>query len=125
MSPIDDEYPDIWDIINRIMQNDFHGGFMRVPRYSRNKHEVEEKSSYIDMQADDEFVYVTIELRERNESDIELSVSDDILTLKLLIEGTYHEKPIPLPTKVIPKSMKKSFNNGILDITLKRAEEKI
>jgi HSP20 family molecular chaperone IbpA len=43
----------------------------------------------------------------------------------VFVDGEYRDKTFKFPSSVIPRSIKKKFVSGILDITLKKATEKI
>jgi HSP20 family protein len=93
----------------------------------------------IDMYQDDENVVVKAQLPGLSEDDVQISVTDDILTLRGEFkqeseeEGkAYHireqrygsfERTIPLPTDVQVGKAKALFEKGILTITLPKAEK--
>jgi len=55
-----------------------------------------------------------------SESEIKIEVAGDILNLTAADKDRKYAKEILLPGKVKPESIKTSYNNGILEITLEK-----
>lgn len=71
----------------------------------------------------DEEITLTVELPGVDKQDIALHVADKAVTIRVEKGRKYH-KQIKLPAKVLPASAKATYKNGVLDLTLKRADEK-
>lgn len=112
-----DEFDDIFRRIQNMINNEYSGGV----RYRRREGNVREDN--IDIQEDDKHIYITVELRVRDE-DLTVYPQEDMIVLEVMIDGAWSRKVIRLPTLVNPKSAKISFNNFILDIVLKKIKEK-
>lgn len=66
-------------------------------------------------------VAITIELPGVEKQDVNLHVGEDAVTVRAE-KGRRYQKRIQLPVKVLPSSAKATFKNGILDVSLRRAE---
>lgn len=77
-----------------------------------------------DVMEDEEKVIITFELPGVDKKDIDLEVTEDSLVLKAERAGRKYFKEVPLPEKVLPDSVEAKYNNGVLEVTLKRAEKK-
>lgn len=64
-------------------------------------------------------IHVVADLNGTKEDEVELYLSDRELEIRTINELNLYEK-IELPVKVDIKSMKQSFKNGVLEVTLKR-----
>ncbi len=71
----------------------------------------------------DKEITLTAEIPGVEKKDIALHVGDKAVTIRVEKGRQYHKK-IDLPAKVIPASAKATYKNGVLDITLQRADEK-
>ena len=69
----------------------------------------------------DQDVSITIELPGVDKQDVNLHVAEDAVTVRAEKGRRYHKR-IHLPVKVLPPSAKATFKNGILDVTLRRAD---
>lgn len=114
----------------------FDSFFGRAPRFRRA--EESEWSPVVDLQeTSDEFIVVA-ELPGMRKEDIKISVSGDHLSIsgdkrkKELKDATYHrlersfgkfKRIIPLPSQVKTDSIKASYKDGILVVTLPKVEK--
>ena len=55
-------------------------------------------------------------------SDIKTSINEDQLTIKVDSPTQKYYKEVKLPTGVDPDSSKASYNNGVLEITLRKLQ---
>ncbi len=112
------------------MINQFFGNSGRVRR-SRVKREVEEEQNTQFIEEED-YVYLIIELPGYSEKDINISIDDDTISIsakaKQIVaqdylaqkqkEGITIEQIIPENIKI--KNFKKTFRNGILEVTFEK-----
>lgn len=71
-----------------------------------------------------ETISVTAEMPGITKEDIELKFEDATLTIKVDNENRKYYKEIPLSADVDAKSVKATYNNGILDIEFKKKQQK-
>jgi HSP20 family protein len=67
-------------------------------------------------------VRVVAELPGVEKSDIKTSINEDQLTIKVDSPTQKYYKEVKLPTGVDPDSSKASYNNGVLEITLRKMQ---
>jgi HSP20 family protein len=67
-------------------------------------------------------VRVVAELPGVEKSDIKTSITEDALTIKVDSPTQKYYKEVKLPTGVDPDSSKASYNNGVLEITLRKLQ---
>jgi HSP20 family protein len=67
-------------------------------------------------------VRVVAELPGVEKSDIKTSITEDALTIKVDSPTQKYYKEVKLPTGVDPDSSKASYNNGVLEITLRKTQ---
>ena len=67
-------------------------------------------------------VRVVAELPGVEKSDIKTSINEDQLTIKVDSPTQKYYKEVKLPTGVDPDSSKASYNNGVLEITLRKTQ---
>jgi len=97
--------------------------FGTVPGGERKEEGVREPLT--DVMEDEKNLYITIELPGVEKEDINMEVIDNKLVISVDTEGRKYYKEIPLPDSVDVDSAEAKYNNGVLDITMKkRAEEK-
>ena len=98
-----------------------------------------EWSPSVDVTETDEDIVVTVELPGVKQDDVEISVVDDVLTLKgekqeekEVKEKNYHriersygsfQRSLSLPVGVKPDKAKASYKDGVLKVTIPKAEE--
>ncbi len=67
-------------------------------------------------------VRVVAELPGVEKSDIKTSINEDALTIRVDSPNHKYYKEVQLPTGVDPDSTKASYNNGVLEITLRKTQ---
>lgn len=114
---MDDDFIDI----NRIMRSFFgDSGFPGEPRRVSwgNRYEPNE-----DIMEDKENIYITRQLQGIEEDDIHLIPRENFFILYLITKQD--TKTWKLPKEIDPKSMEYTFNNYVLDVTLKKVVENV
>jgi len=81
---------------------------------------MDSREPLVDVINEPEQVRVVAELPGVEKSDIRTSISEDTLTIKVDTVGRKYYKEISLPTGVDPDSSKASYNNGVLEIILRK-----
>ena len=125
---------DIQDEINRIFD-------LSVPKRSKEGKTFLERvwSPAVDVSEDKDNIYVKAELPGLKQEEINVSLEDDVLTIqgertseKEEKDKQYHriersygafQRAIHLPTVINEESIKATYKNGVLDITLAKKEE--
>ena len=107
-----DDMDDIFRRIQDMMNSDFSGGYSR---YKGGNY----RDYGIDIQEDDKYIYMTVELRVRDE-DLTVTPNENAIILEVMMDGSWNKRIIRLPSPVDPKSAKISFINCILDVKLKK-----
>ena len=111
--------------------NQFFGNATRVRR-SRTKRNIEEEEQNTQFIEEEDYVYLIIELPGYSEKDINISIDDDTINVsaktKQVVaqdylaqkqkEGITIEQIIPENIKT--KNFKKTFKNGILEVTFEK-----
>ena len=80
----------------------------------------EVREPMVDIFDEENHIVVIAELPGVSEDEIKVEVIGDILNLSAGNKDRKYAKEILLPNKVDPKSMKSSYKNGILEITLNK-----
>jgi len=80
----------------------------------------EVREPMIDVFDEEDRILVIAELPGVSESDVKIEVAGDILNLTASDRDRKYAKEILLPCKVKPDSVKTSYKNGILEITLEK-----
>ena len=80
----------------------------------------EVREPMIDVFDEEDHILVIAELPGVSENEIKIEVTGDILNLTASDKDRKYAKEILLPGKVNPDSVKTSYNNGILEITLQK-----
>jgi len=111
---VDDEFDDIFKIMDRIFGESPIGSHYRSP-INDNKYE---------RLMDGDNIYYTFELRELSKDDIDIKpyTREIIVTFNKGINENRHVISLPYPIK--PKDTEVSFINGILDIIVKIDKDK-
>ncbi|MFP4050218.1 MAG: archaeal heat shock protein Hsp20 [Thermoplasmata archaeon] len=90
-------------------------------------HEGEEKSEWTpltDVQETDDSVLVTVDVPGVEKEDINLQVRKD--SLKVSVDGKRkYGKTIGLPSQVNPEDAEAKYNNGVLEVELKKESEEV
>ena len=74
----------------------------------------------VDVISEPEQVRVLTELPGVEKSDIKTTIGEDTLTIKVDTAARKYYKEVPLPAGVDPESSKASYNNGVLEIVLRK-----
>ena len=80
----------------------------------------EVREPMIDVFDEEDHILVIAELPGVSENEIKIEVAGDILNLTASDKDRKYAKEILLPGKVNPDSVKTSYNNGILEVTLQK-----
>ena len=80
----------------------------------------EVREPMVDIFDEKDHITVIAELPGVSESEIKIEVAGDILNLTASDKDRKYAREILLPAKVKPESMKTSYNNGIMEITLEK-----
>ena len=97
-----------------------------IPNHLEGKQRptVEERERLIDVQQSDKEIYVTAELPGFDKKDINLTATDDQLTIEVKRSDQPIKKQVKLPAPVHKNKTEATFNNGVLSITLKKRKTK-
>ncbi len=76
----------------------------------------------VDVIESDDKISVTAEVPGVSKEDIELEVVDDVLRIKVDTENRKYYKEVKLPAEVDEKSAKATYQNGVLDVELKKVK---
>lgn len=75
---------------------------------------------FIDVSEEPDVVRAVAELPGAEKQDISLSCTENVLSVKVSTPGREVEKDIALPCDVDPDSAKATYNNGLLEVTLRK-----
>ncbi|MEM2870393.1 MAG: archaeal heat shock protein Hsp20 [Thermoplasmata archaeon] len=75
-----------------------------------------------DVCEDEKSVTITAEMPGIEKNDIELETGEDFMVIKVEKGPRRYYKEIRLPARVLPDTAKAKYNNGVLDITVQKAE---
>jgi HSP20 family protein len=78
----------------------------------------------VDVINEQQQVRVVAELPGVDKSDIKTTISEDTLTIKVDSATRKYYKEVPLPAPIDPDSSRASYNNGVLEIALKKLQQK-
>jgi len=84
----------------------------------------EEREPLTDIIEGDDNIYITVEVPGVQKEDIDININDSYIDINVNSPNRKYHKSINLPCSVIPKKSKATYNNGILDIIVKRKERK-
>jgi len=85
---------------------------------------VEERKPLVDVIETDDEIQVIAEMPGVNKEDIELNASETKLEIKAEGENRKYYEVVDLPDEVDPNSAKARYNNGVLEVILKRKHPK-
>ena len=74
----------------------------------------------VDVINDPDQVRVVVELPGVEKPDIKTTITEDTLTIKVDAAARKYYKEVQLPSTVDPDSSKASYNNGVLEIALRK-----
>lgn len=83
-----------------------------------------EREPIIEIIEDNENVNITIEIPGVEKENIDLNITSDDFEIKVNTPIIKYHKRMSLPCDVIPKTSKVTYNNGVLDIVIKRKKRK-
>ncbi|MGA2784044.1 MAG: archaeal heat shock protein Hsp20 [Candidatus Bathyarchaeia archaeon] len=78
----------------------------------------------VDVINEPEQIRVLAELPGVEKSDIKTTISEDSLTIRVESQTRKYFKEVQLPANVDPDSSKASYNNGVLEVTLRKVRAK-
>jgi HSP20 family protein len=78
----------------------------------------------VDVLEEDKIVSITAEIPGVSKEEIDLEMTEDMLIIRVDKEDRKYYKEVALPCEVDTGSAKAIYQNGVLDIELKKAEEK-
>ena len=93
-------------------------------RTETSDHALPSRQPLTDIMEHDDHITITLELPGVEKKDINLEIEDDALVVNVDTDARKYFKKLPLPAEVEPKSIDASFNNGVLDVNVKRLEPK-
>ena len=80
----------------------------------------EEREPLTDVFDEDQEIRIYAEMPGVNEADIKLDLKEDILDISAQTGDRKYHKEILLPSKVRADTMSSSYNNGILEVKVKK-----
>ena len=98
-----------------------------TPKTSRGRPSLdvkEKREPLADVVSSDGEVQIIVELPGVEKKDIKLRGTEDSMTVSVDTQQRKYFKKLDLPIKVNPKKAKSKYNNGVLEITLKKLEKK-
>jgi len=99
--------------------------FGNVPGAKTGIHEItSEREPLIDVIEGEDEVTVIAELPGVEKKDVKLEAEEESLSIKVDTPNRKYSKELALPCKVKTDSIKATFNNGVLEVKIKRAEKK-
>jgi HSP20 family protein len=96
--------------------------FGNVQQSRRGPKIKEEREPLVDVISADSEVKVVAELPGVEKKDIKLNALEDVLTISVETPDHKYYKEVKLPTKVKHEGAKTSYKNGVLEVTLQKAE---
>lgn len=84
----------------------------------------EQREPLVDVVTGDEMVQVIAEVPGVEKEEINLSATQNNLTISVNTELRKYYKEVPLPTEVDPDSAKAKYKNGVLEVSLKKKEKR-
>lgn len=77
-----------------------------------------------DIIEDKDSICITSELPGVEKEDVELDLNDNKLEIKVNTEGRKYHKSIDLPDNIDPDTVKATYKNGVLDVSIKMLKPK-
>jgi HSP20 family protein len=84
----------------------------------------EEREPLTDIIEGKNTVAITLEIPGVEKDNVDLSIKENVLEIKVNAPQRKYHKIVDLPCKVKPKSTKATYKNGILDIVIEKKERK-
>lgn len=97
--------------------------FGNVKRVGRKPKVVEEMEPLVDVIEEEDKIKVIVEMPGVEKDKINLKASEDTLVVRGSNSNRKYYKEITLPAKVKPESAKATYRNGVLEVTLEKAEK--
>ena len=91
-----------------------------VKNLQRELMSFEESELLADIIEGDEEAFVTVEIPGVEKEDIDLNVTEDTMEITVNNPQRKYHKLLNLPCDVKPKTMKATYKNSVLDVTIKR-----
>ena len=85
---------------------------------------IDEREPLTDIIEGDEDVFITVEIPGVVKNDIDLNVTENSVEITVNDLNRKYHKLIELPCDVLPNESKATYNNGVLDVNIKRKERK-
>jgi HSP20 family protein len=85
---------------------------------------IEAREPLVDIVEEPENVRVVAELPGVEKKDIQMKCAEDVLTISVTTPSRKYHKEIELPATVDPESSKATYNNGVLEIVLRKTKPK-
>ncbi len=85
---------------------------------------IEERKPLIDVMETDDEVQVIAEMPGVNKEDIDLNATEKTLEIKADGENRKYFETVDLPVEVLPESAKARYNNGVLEVVMKKKHPK-
>jgi len=98
--------------------------FGNVQQSQRGPKIREEREPLVDIMEEDKEVIIVAELPGVEKDEINLHATEDHLTISVDTPERKYHKETTLPAKVDSKSAQASYKNGVLEVRLKKLEEK-
>jgi len=98
--------------------------FGNVPRAGAAPQQLESREPLVDVIEGKDTISVTAEVPGVDKKDIDLEITENTLTIKVDKDKRKYYKEVELPCEVDANSAKASYQNGVLDIELKKAKPK-
>jgi HSP20 family protein len=76
----------------------------------------------VDVFDETDHIMIVAELPGVAAADVTVEAKDDILTLTANHRDRKYAKEVLLPSAIVPESMKKTFQNGVLEVTFNKAQ---
>jgi HSP20 family protein len=92
--------------------------------YERPGEKSDEREPLTDVIEGKEDVKVIAELPGVEKKDIDLEAGEDSLLIKVDTAQRKYHKELELPCRILPDTTKANYNNGVLEVSIKRAEPK-
>ncbi|MEM2066082.1 MAG: Hsp20/alpha crystallin family protein, partial [Candidatus Caldarchaeum sp.] len=81
-----------------------------------------EREPLVDVYDEDQNVKVVAEIPGVRKEDIDLTVDEKMLTIKVDTEQRKYYKEVELPVEVSTTGVKATYNNGVLEVTLPKKQ---
>ncbi len=85
---------------------------------------IEERRPLVDVIETDTEIQVIVEMPGVNKEDIELNATETLLEIRAEGENRKYYETVELPAEVEPDSAKARYNNGVLEVVLKKKSAK-